>query len=196
MWEVKTIIVDNDVHQISLLENSVPLRYEDVIRYWHENYEFRDFYVSILKEAPFDAFFWENPPLTKSNLRQTYEFVLVYSPQLANVRADSKAFSQQFHSQDDSRSVIRFQNIGRNAELVVPRPLTTESIYSHFAIFLRNAPPAQVHELFIVLADSLKEKISDKPIWLSTSGLGVYWLHVRIDKRPKYYTYQPYKQYS
>jgi len=29
--------------------------------------------------------------------------------------------------------------------------------------------------------------------WLSTSGLGVGWLHVRLDSRPKYYTYEPYK---
>lgn len=25
------------------------------------------------------------------------------------------------------------------------------------------------------------------------SGLGVYWLHVRFDSRPKYYNYQKYK---
>lgn len=29
-------------------------------------------------------------------------------------------------------------------------------------------------------------------VWLSTSGLGVYWLHFRIDARPKYYQYSEF----
>ena len=28
-----------------------------------------------------------------------------------------------------------------------------------------------------------------KKVWMSTSGLGVYWLHVRLDSRPKYYQF-------
>ena len=30
-------------------------------------------------------------------------------------------------------------------------------------------------------------------LWVSTSGLGVYWLHVRLDSYPKYYQHAPYK---
>lgn len=37
---------------------------------------------------------------------------------------------------------------------------------------------------------------TDYPIWLSTSGLGVYWLHMRLDRRPKYYTYEPFKEFG
>jgi hypothetical protein len=29
-------------------------------------------------------------------------------------------------------------------------------------------------------------------MWLSTSGLGVAWLHIRLDSTPKYYQHQPY----
>ncbi|HSL46223.1 MAG TPA: hypothetical protein VK897_22505 [Anaerolineales bacterium] len=194
MWEAQVDKKDKDVHKIRLFENQDQILYEDVIRYWRENPEFRDFYVSILKDSPFEAFFWENPPLTRSSITQAYEFVLVNSPHLSSVHADPRPFSQQFNSQPDSQNVIKFQNIGGDAELVAPRPIASESYYSHFAIFLRQAPAAQVHELFVVLADTLKDKIGDKPIWVSTSGLGVYWLHLRIDQRPKYYTYQPYKR--
>jgi len=28
---------------------------------------------------------------------------------------------------------------------------------------------------------------------LSTAGMGVYWLHVRLDTRPKYYQHTPYR---
>jgi hypothetical protein len=30
--------------------------------------------------------------------------------------------------------------------------------------------------------------------WISTSGLGVPWVHVRLDSYPKYYQYRPYAQ--
>ena len=29
--------------------------------------------------------------------------------------------------------------------------------------------------------------------WLSACGLGVYWLHSRLDPKPKYYVYEPFK---
>ncbi len=196
MWRAQLDTHDKDVYKVRLFENSDPLRFEDVIYNWHDNHEFRNFYISILKESPFDAFFWEHPPLTESNLRQAYEFVLVNSPQLSSVNPDPKPFSRQFNSQADSQSVIRFENLSGDAELVVPRPITTESIYSHFAIFLRKAPQTQIHHLFVILADAVKNKFGHEPIWISTSGLGVYWLHIRLDKRPKYYTYQPYKAMS
>jgi hypothetical protein len=34
-----------------------------------------------------------------------------------------------------------------------------------------------------------------EPVWLSTNGDGVSWLHVRIDERPKYYTHGPYRTF-
>jgi len=41
------------------------------------------------------------------------------------------------------------------------------------------------------------EVLADAPFeayfWLSTSGLGIAWLHVRLDERPKYYTHAPYR---
>ena len=32
----------------------------------------------------------------------------------------------------------------------------------------------------------------DRPMWLSTCGTGVAWVHMRLDQRPKYYTYTPF----
>jgi hypothetical protein len=29
--------------------------------------------------------------------------------------------------------------------------------------------------------------------WVSTSGLGVPWVHVRLDERPKYFQFGPYR---
>lgn len=39
------------------------------------------------------------------------------------------------------------------------------------------------------------EKDADAPRWLNTEGTGVYYLHVRIDKNPTYYSdYPEYKK--
>jgi hypothetical protein len=38
----------------------------------------------------------------------------------------------------------------------------------------------------------VRENLGDTPRWLSTAGLGVPWLHLRLDSYPKYYRYRPY----
>jgi hypothetical protein len=48
--------------------------------------------------------------------------------------------------------------------------------------------------LWRATAETLLDRISDTPTWLSTAGLGVIWLHLRLDSRPKYYSYRPYAE--
>ena len=195
MWEVQSNTLDKNVHKYSLFENESQLTYENVIRVWRENSEFREFYFSILEKSPFDAYFWEHPPVTTSNIWQAYEFVLVHSPQLSSVSADQSPFQEKFNSRRSNESILAFENLGRDAELIVPYPIAERNIYAHFASFIRNAPEDQKHDLFKTLANALGKRISNKSTWVSTSGLGVYWLHIRLDTRPKYYSYQPYRQY-
>ena len=196
MWVAKSVALDNHVHKISIVEGESLLGYEDVIHYWQENSEFRDFYFSILQKSSLDAFFWENPPLTKSNIKRAYEFVLVHSPPLSRVQADPSPFEDKFKLQLAGQSVIAFENLGRDAELIVPCPIAAQNIYAHFASFIRQAPEDQKHDLFITVANSLTTRINNHPTWVSTSGLGVYWLHIRLDTRPKYYSYQAYRQFD
>jgi hypothetical protein len=46
------------------------------------------------------------------------------------------------------------------------------------------------------VGDAVARRLSSAPLWLSTSGLGVAWLHVRLDERPKYYTHAPYRTHA
>jgi len=39
----------------------------------------------------------------------------------------------------------------------------------------------------------MQKRINAKRVWLSTAGMGVSWLHVRLDDRPKYYGHRPYR---
>ena len=41
---------------------------------------------------------------------------------------------------------------------------------------------------------AMDSRVGARPIWLSTAGHGVAWLHVRLDSRPKYYLHAPYRE--
>lgn len=195
MWTAVANVLDPNVQKISLFQDEIQLGYEDVILHWRQNSEFRTFYVSVLEQCLFDAFFWEHPPVTTQSIRQPYEFVLVNSAQLSAMNADPNPFQEKFSSAASGQTVIAFENLGRDAELIVPLPVATgQKIYAHFASFLRGAPEHQKHELLIVLSHALQKRIDDRPTWVSTSGLGVYWLHIRLDTRPKYYSFHGYRQ--
>jgi hypothetical protein len=38
----------------------------------------------------------------------------------------------------------------------------------------------------------MQQRVSASPLWLSTAGMGVSWLHLRLDSRPKYYRHRSY----
>ena len=59
-----------------------------------------------------------------------------------------------------------------------------------------NANFQDARSLWRNVLSELVKKISNKPLWLSTAGNGVHWLHVRISSKPKYYRYAPYTYHS
>lgn len=196
MWSFKSKELNDGVREITLYRWGRRLTYGSVVYLWRSNSGFRKFYFSILQRAPFDAFFWENPPIARSTMEQPYEFVIINSPQLSRINADSSPFQDRFNPVSSEQTVVTFGNLSRSAELIVPCPIAPHHIYTHFASFIRNAPESQKHDLFISLAEQLEDNINNKPLWVSTSGLGVYWLHVRLDTMPKYYSHVPYRQFT
>ena len=81
---------------VRLLLAERPLSFADVLAGWHTDGAFRTFFLGTLKAAATPAFFWEMPPITRTTLHRPYEFVVVDSPHLATVRADSRPFAGQF----------------------------------------------------------------------------------------------------
>jgi hypothetical protein len=181
------------VLRFRLLHNSEPLSWSDVIERWQNDRSFRSFFISILVDAPYSAYFWETPPVTSTSFDRQFEFVLVDSPQLADVRADQSAFTNHFASAEPGASVIEFSNLGGDATLVVPCPCGSLPAYSQISAFARQAPEDQQDQLWQLVGAALERQLGTQPVWVSTSGLGIYWLHVRLDSTPKYYTYDPYR---
>lgn len=171
--------------------NESPVCYSEVLTRWQEDAEFRSFFLGLLSSSSFSAFRWETPPITKMTANRAFEFVLLDSPGLAAV-PDPKPFARHLANAPKS-GVVAFPNLGKDAVLVVPTQLGPQSAYGHMAAFVRHAPEAQKHELWKMVGEAMSCRLNDKPVWLSTAGAGVSWLHVRLDDSPKYYGYGPYR---
>lgn len=69
--------------------------YEDVLRGWQSEAEFRVLFNALCAKSPYSAFRQEIPPVTITTLIQPFEFVLLDSPGIAQ-HPDSAAFAGQF----------------------------------------------------------------------------------------------------
>ncbi len=168
-----------------------PVAYAEVLRRWQLDADLRSLFIGLLADAPFSAFRWETPALTTATANRPFEFVLLDSPGLATT-PDVDAFAEHFHSATE-REVVEFSNLGKDAILVVPCPLGPLSAYGHLGAFVRQAPEPQKHALWAAVGAAMQRRLGAKPVWLSTAGAGVSWLHVRLDDRPKYYGYAPFR---
>lgn len=104
---------------------------------------------------------------------------------------DPTSFEEHFDAADED--VTSFPNLSGRSQMVVPLPGNQHSAYPHLAAFTRSAPAAQQRNLWQRVGREFVERIGTEPVWLSTAGAGVAWLHVRLDDRPKYYSYEPYR---
>lgn len=188
-----TQLSNGRVLHFRLLRDGEPQCWSDVVDRWQDDHSFRHFFISLLVDAPFPAYFWETPPVTSATIDREFEFVLADSRQLAGVRADKQAFANHFASAGPATSVIEFSNLGGDATLVVPCPRGPLTAYSQLSTFARQAPDDQQHRLWALVGAALERRLGTQPVWLSTSGLGIYWLHIRLDSAPKYYTHEPYR---
>lgn len=192
MWSTRSEKLGPDRgSRFTIYLNWRPATFAEVLRGWIEDKEFRAMFSSLLADTRFSAFRWEAPPVTTATVRQHFEFVLLDSPALARV-ADPRAFAEYFVGSGDL-GVVVFPNIGRDAVMVVPAPIAATSCYAHLAAFVRGAPEWQQHALWRAVGEAMTARVGSRPLWLSTAGAGVSWLHVRLDDRPKYYGYVPYR---
>jgi hypothetical protein len=133
------------------------------------------------------------PPLTRATLCDPFECALIRGDALAGMRADDTDFASHL---DGAEPVAAFANLGGDALLIAPRRMSDAGCYGHIAAFVRAAPDAQRHALFQLLANETERMLeaTRRRFWISTSGLGVPWVHVRLDSYPKYYQYRRYAE--
>lgn len=145
--------------------------------------------------APWPAVFWESAPVTVATVDRPYEAVLIQSKALARVRPNPRPFRAHLAAHEGRPEVVTFASLGGDATLIAPAQDGDIANYTHLAAFARGAPRAQRRSLWRAVGVAAQRWLmgGSGPMWLSTSGLGVYWLHVRLDSRPKYYTWDPFR---
>jgi hypothetical protein len=192
MWDSRIDDLDRGrLRRVKILHDGRVASYADILERWQSDEVFRAFFIRLLAVAPQDAYLWETPPITRTTAKRGFEFVLADSPDLARLSPDPHAFAPHFEAAE--AEVVAFANLGGDALLVAPTPRAGSGVYPHLAAFARGAPTGQQHAFWRAVGAEAAGRLSDRPLWLSTCGLGVAWLHARLDSWPKYYTYQPYR---
>jgi hypothetical protein len=192
VWEHQITSIENPNGVIvSISSQGSVLSYADVFGLLIDAEEFRNYLLRIFADIPYSAFRWETPPVTVSSLDKPFKFAVLDSPEL-DLIPDRMAFAEFFETMDPG-GVGEFPNLGGDANMIVPGPVDETSAYSHLASFLSSAPYAQLHLFWQMIGTAVSKRIGAEPLWLNTAGGGVAWLHVRLDQRPKYYVYPPYR---
>lgn len=189
-WSLHTKHNSENNIRFSILENGIALSFKKVFELFVSSESFCTFYSNLLRNHIFEAYAWEHPKLSYTNFNAEYECSLVKSPGLLNSKEDLKPFEKYF---DNYKSTTVFKNLSGDATLVVPCPLNHQTEYTHLASFIRTASKSQIIEFWKTVGIATQQLIQEQDLWLSTAGLGVSWLHVRLDNSPKYFRTLDYK---
>lgn len=188
-WAVDTQNVSQHCTRYRVVHKDRPATFAEDVDAWCNDGDFCEWFASVLAGTASAAFRWETPAVTKATANRPFEFVLLDAPGLDRP-IDRSAFAEHFQPDE---SVVAFDNLRGDARLVVPCPVADDAAYGHLAAFVRRAPREQQCDLLQAVGRAMRARLGAAPVWLSTAGMGVAWLHVRLDSRPKYYGYAPYR---
>jgi hypothetical protein len=180
-----------------LLDHGRPAHFDEVLAAWHNDEAFCAHWCDTLAALTMDACFWELPPLTSASSGDAFECVMRPAPELATAQPQAQPFAEHFERHaDPAEAAAVFAGLGRDAMMIAPCPRAPHAAYTHLLAFVRAAPRWQSVAIWPILVRTVASLRAagarQQPLWISTSGSGVYWLHLRLDSRPKYYQHVPY----
>jgi hypothetical protein len=166
------------------------MTFEEVFSGWAADGDFREAYHEFLRQDHREAVFWEHPKVQVSWLDDAYECALVDNDALARLRPNPGPFLQQIR---EARYTSVFDNLGGDARMIVPAGEGGVKPYAHLMAFVRSAAPEEWHDFWQKVGEEVLKTVNQRPVYLNTHGLGISWLHVRLDSRPKYYHFRGYR---
>ena len=144
-------------------------------------------------DSNFKSIFIEFPCLT--NLMEKFEFVIINAVQMENIIPNSSSFKI---NHNNNNNIIITKSLSMDTTLIIPN-INSKNNYADIYNFLdpnnNNLVDIDIISKFWenTASQIILELNSKKKIWISTSGLAVHWLHLRISESPKYYNHEPYK---
>ena len=172
--------------------------FKDVINLWIHSKKFRKSFSKLLADVPFKAYMWKCVSL--DSLNKHFEFNVSDSKKLARVSTKAGPYREYYFKPYGKNSlnseplktdsVISFMNPTKDTHLIVPYGARDSKKYRDLASFMRNGTEKQLDNLWKTFGKQVLYLFKqNKPLWLNTHGLGIYWLHLRIDTKPKNYVY-------
>lgn len=126
-------------------------------------------------------YFLKLSPATSLNDKITYRVIPTSAFQGQQPNFDA------FKRHKKSTEAFQFENLNKDAILVVPKPHSNKNFLSIYD-FLRSASQTQKDyfkkEAIVAIKKGLERW---GKVYVNTHGLGVPYFHLRIDKTPKYY---------
>ena len=113
---------------------------------------------------------------------------------LDNINQNYAEF-QKYIDENLGSYVASFSSLHKNATLIIPIPQNEVSNYKNLKEFTNNSSSEQWEALWQKVGEKMEESLlnaNGASRWLSTSGLNVHYLHVRINNSPKHYCYEEY----
>lgn len=141
-----------------------------------------------------EGVFFECVPVSADTVEtMPFECAIITTHLFDGCKENSRPFRRHLKN---SGTVAVFQNIGRDATLVCPVHRDSDhGPFGHLTEFLKNSTPYQRRVFWNTVGQTYLEIIElrgSQLTYLSTSGTGVAYLHMRIDERSKYFHYPPY----
>ena len=150
------------------------------------NETFRNEIIQIFVASKFNNAFWEFPAYCTSSAQNIAEFVLVETSGFG--KADSSSFKEYLANKEDNQTVM-FKNLSGDTNLITINSSNTKNqTFCHIMEFMKNSTYENKHKLLKKIGEEmLNHTNGTNPVYLSTHGHGVPWLHIRICVKPKYY---------
>ncbi|MEM8524631.1 MAG: hypothetical protein AAGG68_08300 [Bacteroidota bacterium] len=174
-----------------ITEQNKPISFRQFIEILKRSSTFRLFFNNLFSQAEFNAFFWEVRPVIKDQLDNDFEFVIIQNTALEHRKSDASNLEDYLVSDE---LALGYENLRKDTKYIIPTEKAASEIYNHLANFVRNVPEEQINQFWKKVAAEYRKSVSEQPVWLSTHGLEARWLHVRIDSKPRYYSYNDYRQ--
>src|SRR5699024_4996981 len=149
MWTISKIAATDHNQKFRIEEDDSFITYRQFLKLLGSSKPFRSFYNQLLAASPFEAFLWENKPVSQNSLDQLYECNLISSPFLADQEPDMHACRPHYKSR---KNVDSLPNLGRDAHMITPCPRNVPVTYTHIGHFVRNAPSEQIDQLWQLTA--------------------------------------------
>jgi len=142
--------------------------------------EFEDNYV--MKDKNYEYFYETS---CYKNDKSTYKEKFVKTNLLPKIQ-DYTPFLEHI-KKSKNKYVTSFWNLSGNTRLVIPIPKKNKN-FCTLNEFCKNASKTQQQKFWKKVAIEIKKyKKNHEKVYLSTHGLGVSYLHIRIESTPKYY---------